>query len=1417
MEKYRKVDFAKQIIILLYLVFILFPFNSYSQDNPFVIMHDGKFYLGCEEFYPVAVNYGVWPTQATNDTFYISPTNVLCHYPEYCCDTIDITSCGINSVAWEQELIDHLTMMDSLNFNMIRLLGFSIGYRDDNPLWGEVLQSRTYFKQTYENTHCFDLMDGIVMNSNSFSFQGDMLQKVIDVIYENNFSFKLLILMGGGRVEMLSDTYADYLAYMANRFRDEPVIFGYDLYNEPGMHYEEELTKAQIAEKCSTWYHAIKQNAPSHFVTMGVHVLDVFHWDPQILPLDFLSFHLYRKPHVSEGYEIGPALERYKVFLQWISKSFSKPYMIGETSYSGIDYFPPSLPPQHPIIPGEADQAAFADSSLRYTKWYGNIGYSWWYYKDVASHWVTNEKAYSNYYGIVRMEYYHPQGSYDEIYKPLTGNIFINYDPNSISGSFIDPHDTLYHNPNPASLDSVIFSGYVTDGSNGIENVLIRANNANTDNDTVIYENYFAITDNDGFYKICTGLPNSPNTKIRKFWCSYPNGDSFIIEDWNGVTIPSEIILQDLDPTQLPSEPNNETLVIKAGEQVTWDNLQSLPYKEVIIEPGAQLNVLSDTYLNKDAKIVVQRGGELIIDGGGLIGSCMWKGIEVWGTRNQPPTTIGAHGKVEMKNGSVIENALYGIRTIKAEIDPTEGEEMDYNFTGGKVVASGGSVFRNCKFGVRFHAYNYDHHSSFTDITFETTDSILIPNGMPNAGLYFDQVKGITVKGCTFRNTRGDYEVPSDKRGRGIYSFDSNFEVIPYCTSTTSPCPTEYIQPCRFEKLYYGIRAMNSRTAATFTVDTADFINNVRALYAGGVDNILVTRSLFEMGASFYGTRGIYLDECTGYTIEENDFYETENETIGIVVNQSGGNLNEIYLNRFIDTKHGILAQNENRATDGTGLQLKCNEFVDNNYDIAVTYDLYPMTKLTGIAKKQGSTGSQPDAPAGNRFSWTGPTGTPTDINNQTQHLTYYYHVYEFENFEPKYYTQSTVTATANQLAPWIPDQSCPSQIDTTGGGSGSEDEMRGMMASAGLKADSIGQLIQVLEDAGNTENLKWEVDVSTPAQSLEVYNELMSVAPYVSDTVIAAAIEKETVLADAMIRDVMVANPESAKDDLLLQKLDERTNPLPEYMLGQILQGRSLITVYGDLMARQSYYKQQRAFALNRLKRIYLNDTLNPSASLDSLILLLEKENTPGAKYELAFLYAGQGAWSIGQSVLDNIPQQFNLSTEELVDHQNMTGYYGLLQEVNGNVPDSLQLVTLFQLTSVPHGRAAVYARNNLLALEQVNYDEPVIYPDMLKSTEAEEEYQYLIKQAAEKRYLEVFPNPTGDYIIVKWELETSADNILIRIIDNHGRPVTDIKVSGIQNQQVVSTVNFEPGVYIISIYTNNKLLDSEKVSVVK
>ncbi|HDL02143.1 MAG TPA: hypothetical protein ENH23_07925, partial [candidate division Zixibacteria bacterium] len=100
-----------------------------------------------------------------------------------------------------------------------------------------------------------------------------------------------------------------------------------------------------------------------------------------------------------------------------------------------------------------------------------------------------------------------------------------------------------------------------------------------------------------------------------------------------------------------------------------WDFDMKL-YRDLIISPNSHLTISCHLVMHPDAKIVIEPGGKLTIDGG-LIGTDIfekapWAGIEVWGNSaaSQYPDANGNYqqGYVELKNGAVIENAWEAIQ-----------------------------------------------------------------------------------------------------------------------------------------------------------------------------------------------------------------------------------------------------------------------------------------------------------------------------------------------------------------------------------------------------------------------------------------------------------------------------------------------------------------------------------------------------------------------------------------------------------------------------------------------------------------------------------------------------------------------------------------------------------------------------------
>jgi len=119
-----------------------------------------------------------------------------------------------------------------------------------------------------------------------------------------------------------------------------------------------------------------------------------------------------------------------------------------------------------------------------------------------------------------------------------------------------------------------------------------------------------------------------------------------------------------------------------------------------------------------------------------------------------------------------------------------------------------------------------------------------------------------------------------------------------------------------------------------------------------------------------------------------------------------------------------------------------------------------------------------------------------------------------------------------------------------------------------------------------------------------------MAKSPNLSETVVESTIEKEEVLPNAMLRDVMVANPHTAKSISLLEQLDERFEPMPDYMKAQILAGRSIQNLKQELEAQLAGYKLKKAKALNNIVRYY-NEEFNPITASDSILALYQEDNT--------------------------------------------------------------------------------------------------------------------------------------------------------------------------------------------------------------
>ena len=597
-----------------------------------------------------------------------------------------------------------------------------------------------------------------------------------------------------------------------------------------------------------------------------------------------------------------------------------------------------------------------------------------------------------------------------------------------------------------------------------------------------------------------------------------------------------------------------------------------------------------------------------------------------------------------------------------------------------------------------------------------------------------------------------------------------------------------------------------------------------RFVMLNGVNPIVFEGCTFKNTLPSQWSYGMYLDACSGYHVENNEFYETSTSpvTIGLIVNNSGTLSNEIYRNTFHNLKIATLSQNENRNPDDDngGLCYRCNKFIKNdsmagpdNFDFAITFS-GTYTESIGIAKNQGYLSGNTLAPAGNMFQ-PSPASSHYDFYNEGNPIDYYYHSQTLLPYRLRPRPEN-IYGTVNPIPVDVQfnENSCPSTLS----GGGSSENIENLTHAMG-QSDSIGGVLNALVDGGSTNVLNFDVATSTPPEALQTRNELIAKSPYLSDTVMKTSVAKQDVLDNAMIRDVLVANPHSAKSDEIINMLEDRINPMPDYMMEQILVGEDTVSALEILEAKKACWDGEATKAYTRLLNYFEGDSLTP-ANEDSLNWLFNYRNTISSQYDKAAWFHAKGDYSQSQSVLGLIPSTFNLSTSEQAVHEAYLDFFPLSEQIHSDtmgvfMVDSATVSSLQLIANSNTGEPAAYARNILIASGKITYQEPILLPDN-NFKQAKKKFRG-VNTSGDKQVLIVYPNPARDYFVVRFNLENFSSQILLTLYYGNGKIVHSHSCKGKLDEVIISTTNLKTGLYLLVLDLEGKHKECVKISVIK
>ncbi|MBX2930148.1 MAG: T9SS type A sorting domain-containing protein [Saprospiraceae bacterium] len=464
-------------------------------------------------------------------------------------------------------------------------------------------------------------------------------------------------------------------------------------------------------------------------------------------------------------------------------------------------------------------------------------------------------------------------------------------------------------------------------------------------------------------------------------------------------------------------------IVISNTMDVTWDQ-DDIILAHVLIESGGKLTITAEIGMPKDAIITIQPNGELYVNGGRLYNTCTghrWEGIIVVGDDSKHQYKVYGErfqGYLSLTNESVIE----GANTAAVN------RNRDVPGANGGVIVADKATFRNNLTGVDFADYQNTHFATgapqrdlsiFTNCTFIADEDFGSDYNQFNLMAVLADVRGIRFGACTFTN---DYPTNLltyvDHKKTGIHAVRAGFEVSAICLSNPLyPC-TEYA-PSSFKGFAIGISTWDFGLK-TFSVTNTHFEENGQGIVAIRSNNFYVVNNTFEVGSSLpfldhsldepIHYAGINVQNCTGYKIEENEFegYDdipANTQTVGVSIDNSWDEPNEVYRNTFTCLHYANVASGDNRGNSAEiGLRYECNTNITNGIDFFVPESNAPAFP-SSIAQNQGTA----DKAAGNVFSTVGGAAHPAKhFWNQGQHITYFWQDAPLR--KPTHYTTATVT-----------------------------------------------------------------------------------------------------------------------------------------------------------------------------------------------------------------------------------------------------------------------------------------------------------------------------------------------------------------------------------------------------------------------
>jgi hypothetical protein len=808
------------------------------------------------------------------------------------------------------------------------------------------------------------------------------------------------------------------------------------------------------------------------------------------------------------------------------------------------------------------------------------------------------------------------------------------------------------------------------------------------------------------------------------------------------------------------------------------------------------------------AKVIIDPGSKLILNNCTLTNyHCSddpkkWAGVEVWGNPNasQEEDENGNYqqGYLELMNGATIENAQTAVALRK------EGTWASHG--GGIVKAYDANFINNAK---SVHFAPYQNIVTIGQYTFEADNEALFRNCVfeinedyfPDSDFYkhadIVQVRKIKFKGCDF--TRLSNENTSYYCA-GIATYSGSISVGPYGNDKTN-----------IEGFHYGI-IMSDNVLPSYNSYINESLfkrNNIGIKLNTLEQHVTIKDNDFYVGYNSPDKQtcgvaqgfGVFLDNTNNFVIKDNRFYPNngapeDGEYYGIEAFNTQTRHDEIFRNTFTDLTYANHATNKNWDPHRIqGLAYYCNEHINNENDLFFTWEGSDNDEFdSGVQSGQGNE----DRTAGNIFS-SNISGYHIYNNCPNGAIGYYYDEDISNQIPIEYSSQNAMVTTHPQS---LNAQCSDIGIEDREYSTAEKQDIENEFTEKDGIYNSLKTTFESLQDGGNTQAMQTEVSSSWPDDMWELRDQLLGLSPFLSKEVLKTAADKTEVLPESVLFEILSANPDELRKADLMDHLENKEQPLPDYMmdiLRQVAAGQTAKTVLQNQMS--FYHRDKSRLAHQMLVALHYDEMFD----YNTYRLWLGRLGGMQNDIKSVASFVEEGNYSDALALANLFPDLYGLENNELAEYD----YY--MDLLNLNIALKQQNRSFSDLNDEEYNLLAFVANNSISHagaeakgwLEHF-YGEHFCYclnTNVVENKSATAFADPALWAEAMGLKISAEPNPANTWVAFDYELPIGQETALLSIKSVDGKPIAEYSIYGEIGQKVWDSRYIESGTYIYEI----------------